>query len=275
MTGLKRGRREPWTCALITGASSGIGAGFARVLGAECDLVLTARATDALETVKQEIQRAHPMRAVTIVPADLTEPDGRAAVGAAAEGAGVDLLVNNAGMGSLGPVLETAPSTLQNTVDLNVAAPVMLARAIAPGMLDRAAAAGARAGLINVSSSAAFAPLPNFAAYAASKAFLLSFSEALREELRGRPIDVLTLCPGATKSAFGARAGFSGGQLPFAAEPDAVARAAMKALGRLPTLLTGPEGLALGPAALGRQLFAGALGVVTGRLARRSGAEGG
>lgn len=274
-------QRSPrvYRSALITGASSGIGAAFARVLGATTDLVLTARAADALEAVKQEIYRAHPARSITVVPADLTSEAGLAAVIAAGEAAGIDLLVNNAGMGVLGPVLESDPAQLTQLLRLNVEAPARLSRGLAPGMIARARGAAAdgasdvagRAGVIDVSSSAAFAPVPNFAAYAASKAFLLSFSEALREELRGEPVDVLTLCPGATRSDFGARAGYEGGQLPFAADPERVARAALGAIGRIPTLATGPEGAVLTPAALGRSAIAGALGAATRRLtARRS-----
>ncbi|MEO1328347.1 MAG: SDR family NAD(P)-dependent oxidoreductase [Pseudomonadota bacterium] len=255
--------------ALVTGASSGIGEAFAKRLAKTSDLVLTARSVEDLERVRSEILTAQPERTVRLAPADLTQPAGVEAVGEAAEAAGVDLLVNNAGAGALGPVLDADPEALSALIRLNVEAPVRLSRALLPGMLLRAETGGGRAGLIDVASSAAFAPVPNFAAYAASKAFLLSFSEALSAELRGRPIDVLTLCPGATRSDFGARAGYSGGQLPFAADPDRVAQAALAAIGRVPTLATGPEGVVLTPAAAGRSLFAGALERVTGLMSRR------
>ena len=131
-------------------------------------------------------------------------------------------MINNAGMGTLAPVVDTDPDALVATVRLNAEAPMALSRALLPDFLARARETGGRAGLINVASSAAFTPVPGMAAYAATKAFLLSFTEALAAELRGEPIDVMALCPGATRSEFGARAGFTGGQLPGAADPETV-----------------------------------------------------
>ncbi len=265
--------RRAYRCALVTGASSGIGEAFATLLAETSDLVLVARTEEKLNAVRETILAARPERRVEIVAADLATPEGLAATARAGEAAAIDLLVNNAGSGALGAVLETDPETLSTVARLNVEAPMRLSRALLPGMIARARTARSaggsdRAGLIDVASTAAFAPAPNFAAYAASKAFLLSFSEALRDELRSEPIDVLTLCPSATRSEFGARAGFQGGQLPFASDPSQVARAALAGIGRTPTLALGAEGVLLTPAGIGRSVLARLVGAATGRLTR-------
>ena len=228
--------------ALITGASSGIGAAFARGLPRTTELLLCGRDRDQLTALAQEL--TSPGRTVRTVIADLTEAAGRDSVVAAAESAAVDLVINNAGIGRIGRVIDNPAERETEIVLVNVLAPVELCRALLPGMLRRAENAqgstNARAGLINVSSAAAFAPMPFFATYAASKAFLLNYTEALAEELSDRPIDVLALCPGATKTRFFERAGIEKTGFTTVHEPERVAREALQALGHRTVHIVGP-----------------------------------
>jgi short-subunit dehydrogenase len=248
------GPRAEFRSAAITGASSGLGAAFSAVLPSDTNLLLTARNEKALRAVAGKVRREG--RRIDIVAADLSTSKGREAVIDACEDLEIDLLINNAGMGTYGPFLETDEHAIEATITVNLLAPVVLARRLLPGMIERARLAGRRAGIINVSSGAAFVPVPTMAVYGASKVFDLSFSEAIAAELGGEPIDVLALCPGPTRTQFGARAGFEQGNLPGAAAPERVARAAMKALGRRRTLITGVIGpLTFGPAAVARNLF--------------------
>lgn len=265
--------RHGYRRALITGASSGIGAAFAAELPAECALLLAGRDRERLDRVAA--RHARGGRTVETVACDLAGPDGVDALVAAADAFGIDLLVNNAGTGTVGPVLNQPVEAALATVQLNCLAVVALSRRLLPGMLARARDAGSRAGLIVVASAAAFAPVPYFAVYAASKAFDLHFTEALAEELRGEPVDVLALCPGATRTEFGARSGAGVANVPGAADPRAVAAGALAALGRERVHLTGPVTRAtLGPAMLPRRLVTGALGCVVRALAPSGGTAG-
>lgn len=250
--------RRPARFAAITGASSGIGKAFAETMPRETDLLLTARDEAALNELAMSL-RADGRR-VEVRAADLATAEGREAVATACEEFQIDLLVNNAGVGTYARFLEADAAALEQTVAVNVAAPMLLARKLLPGMIERARTGGQRAGLINVSSGAAFVPTPTLAVYGATKAFELSWSEAIAAELSGEPVDILTLCPGATRSEFGARAGYAGGSLPGAVDPRRVARAALRALGRQRTLVLGYlEPFALGPAAAARNLFGEAM----------------
>ncbi len=155
---------------------------------------------------------------------------------------------------------------------VNVVAVATLTRALLPGMIERARRDGHSAGLIIVSSTAAFAPVPYFATYAATKAFNLHYGEGLAEELRGQPVSVLVVCPGATRTAFGGRAGYEG-EMPGAAEPRDVARKALAALGRQTVVVTGTVSpVALNPLLAPRRLVTSALGagmrMVAGRARR-------
>lgn len=181
----------PYELALVTGASSGIGLALARRLSREGvpRLRLLARRVDRLHALAAEIPGAE------VVQADLTRPEGLARAAEAAEG--VDLLVNNAGFGMYGDFASSSADRLLEMITLNCQAPVRLAHAALPGMLERG-----RGAIVNVSSGMAFQPSPYLATYAASKAFLLWWSEALHEELRGRGVHVLTVCPGATPTEF-------------------------------------------------------------------------
>jgi len=223
--------------ALITGASSGIGEAFARGLPRATALLLAGRDRDRLSKLAQEL--TSPGRVVRIVTADLSEDQERGAAIAAAESAEVDLVINNAGIGKLGRVIENTPERESEMVKVNALTPVEICRALIPGMLRRAEQKQSRAGIINVSSAAAFGPMPFFATYAASKAFLLHYTEALAEELSDRPIDVLALCPGATKTRFFERAGIE--HLGFTMhEPDRVVREGLQALGHRTVHIVGP-----------------------------------
>jgi len=228
--------RTPPRAALVTGATSGIGEAFARALPAGTSLLLAGRNEAALGRLARELG---PGRLVETVGGDLAADHGLDTLSAAAERFGIDLLVCNAGLGPFGDFLSTPEGMLRETVSVNVMAPLVLLRRLLPGMTARAEVAGRRAGLIVVSSGAAFLPVPRFAAYAASKAFDLSLTEALAAELTDRPIDVLALCPAATRSRFGERAGF-GGNFPGAQHPAHVARSALAALGKQRTLVLGP-----------------------------------
>lgn len=216
--------------ALVTGATGGIGAAFARALPETTDLLLTGRDSERLVALKEEL--AFGERHIETMACDLTQPDDRQALIARAEELEIDLLINNAGMGNYGAVLDNDPESEVATVEVNCTAPVALTTALLPGMIERARLFGDRAGLINVSSTFAVQPVPYIATYCASKAFIQTWTEALAEELRRKPVDVLALAPGATRTPFAKRAGFGPGRLPFAAEPEQVAREAMRALGR-------------------------------------------
>ena len=179
-----------YRCALITGASSGIGEAFARALPKSTSLLLTGRDRAKLAHLASELANAE--RTVRSVAADLATVEGRQAVIGFAEGQPVDLLVNNAGVGHLGRVVDNPPERELEMAQLNMVAPVELTRALLPGLLKRSGE-GRRGGLIFVASAAAFMPIPLFATYAASKAFLLHYAEALAEELS----DYAGGCPGA------------------------------------------------------------------------------
>ncbi|MEV6596641.1 SDR family oxidoreductase [Actinoplanes sp. NPDC051346] len=185
--------------ALITGASSGIGAAYAREFAARgADLVLVARGEDAMHGLAGELRAAHGHR-VEIVPADLAEPGAadRVAARVAALGIDVDLLVNNAGFGMHGEFIAGDADRLTAQIQLNCVALVDLTRRFLPGMVARG-----RGAVVNVASTAAFQPLPNMAVYGATKAFVLSFSEALYAEARPAGVKVLAICPGATETPF-------------------------------------------------------------------------
>ena len=191
--------------ALVTGASAGLGVEFARQLSKRgYGLVLAARRKDRLEELAKELGNA---RAVAI---DLSKKDSAAKLLAdlAANGEVVDLLVNNAGFGLIGRFAEVDAKRERQMIDLNVGTLTDLCRAVAPGMIERKSG-----GIINVASTAAFQPGPKMAVYFATKAFVLSLSEALHEELKPHGIKVSCLCPGPTRTEFGDVAGFGGNGL--------------------------------------------------------------
>ncbi len=186
--------------ALITGASAGLGVDFARQLAAKGNrLVLVARRKERLEALATELGNARA------IEADLGEAGAsdRLMADLAAHGEHVDLLVNNAGFGLTGRFAELDGQRQRQMIDLNCGALVELAHAVLPGMIER------RQGrILNVASTAAFQPGPGMAVYFATKAFVLSFSEALHEEVKGQGVIVSALCPGPTATEFGEVAGF-------------------------------------------------------------------
>ena len=185
--------------ALITGASSGIGEAFALALASQgFDLILVARSEDKLTALAKQLTELHSRR-VEVVTADLTHPGSAAKVHAAAQALGmpVDLLVNNAGFGSVGSFEKLDAERERQEVLLNCAAVVDMTHAFLPAML-----AQKRGGIINVASMAAFQPLPYMSVYAATKAFVLSFSRGIRGEVRGRGVNMLCVCPGPVDTPF-------------------------------------------------------------------------
>jgi hypothetical protein len=184
-------------CALVTGASSGIGAAYARALHARGErVVLVARRAERLETLAREFGGARP---ALPLPCDVTAPDAgeRIAAFLRDQGLHIDLLVNNAGSGDTGAFHDQDEARLRAMVDLNVTALVVLTRRVLPGMLDRG-----RGRIVNVVSTGAFQPVPFLGLYSATKSCVLSFTEALATELRGRGITVQALCPGLTDTEF-------------------------------------------------------------------------
>ncbi len=194
--------------ALVTGASSGIGAAYARGLRARGErVVLVARRADRLDSLARELGgEPHGLAWAT----DLAEPRAAEALrgGLEARGIAVDTLVNCAGLGHTAPFEEQREEAIRAMLDVNVRALVELTRAFLPGMRARG---GGR--IVNVASNAAFQPVPYLTVYAATKAFVLSFTEGLAEELRGTGIRVQALCPGITATEFLDVAGTHPGQL--------------------------------------------------------------
>ena len=186
--------------ALITGASSGLGAEFARQLAPYASrLLLVARRNDRLEALRSELEALHPELVVLIYSADLAGEDQRVAfVGwVRAQGVKVDFLVNNAGLGDHGEFLTSDWERVKSMLDVNISALTHLTHLLLPAMVE-----GGRAAILNVSSVASFFPLPKMAVYSATKAYVTSFSEALAMELRPRGISVTALCPGPVPTEF-------------------------------------------------------------------------
>lgn len=187
------------TTAVVTGASSGIGVEFARQLAARgADLVLVARRADRLESLAAAVRDEHGVT-VHVVPADLALPRAGAALAAelGTRGIVVDTLIANAGFGTYGDFADEDGARIADEIAVNVAAVVDLAHALYPGMLARG-----RGALVAVASTAAYQPVPKMAVYGATKAFVLSFTEALWWEARHSGLRVLALSPGATESEF-------------------------------------------------------------------------
>jgi short-subunit dehydrogenase len=185
---------------LITGASAGLGAEFARQCARRGEeLVLVARRRDLLEDLAGKVGKAH------VIAADLSAPEAPRRLLDEVKGRGlvVSTLINNAGFGLIGRFADLPLGRQRQMLDLNVAALTELTHLVLPKMRSRG-----RGGILNLASTAAFQPGPGFAVYFASKAFVLSFTEALHQELKGTGVKVSALCPGPTSTEFGAVAGF-------------------------------------------------------------------
>jgi short-subunit dehydrogenase len=191
------------TTALITGASTGIGRSLARVFARQGhDLAITARHEEPLQTLKQELTAAFTVNVHTAI-ADLSAPDGAALLRDDLDRAGVtvDVLVNNAGVGVFGDFPKTDLAEELRLIQLNVSSLVALTKYYLPGMIARR-----RGRILHVASTAAFLPGPHMSVYYASKAFVLSFSDATADEVRDTGVTISVLCPGPTTSNFQARA---------------------------------------------------------------------
>jgi short-subunit dehydrogenase len=185
--------------ALITGASSGLGEQFAETLAARgCDVILAARSEPALDALATRLAATHGIRAYAL-RTDLSEPFGPAVLhdDVTRLGLQVDLLINNAGFGLGGAFLDHPLRREQEQIQVNIQALVALTHLFVPAMVARR-----RGGVINLASAAAFQGVPYLSVYAATKAFVLSFSEALGRELRDSRVHVLAVCPGAVATRF-------------------------------------------------------------------------
>lgn len=186
--------------ALITGASAGIGREFARQLAGRVDtLVLVARRKTRLEELRTELIGRHPRLRIEIRPADLSQGAAVDALisSATTQKPAIDLLINNAGLGDLGAFVTADPERIDQIMQVNMVALTRLTRALLPSMIEQK-----RGAILNVSSSASFLPIPNFAVYAATKAYVTSLTEALRGELHGTKIHLSALCPGPVRTEF-------------------------------------------------------------------------
>ena len=192
----------PNRAALITGASSGIGAEIARVLHDRGHhVVLVARRADRLDELAAELGGR-----TSVVPADLSRREARATLASQVSQLGleIDILVNNAGLSTMGPQQRADTEAELDMLEVDVAAVVDLCTRFVPPMVSRRHGA-----VLNVASVGAFGPLPGQAVYGASKAFVLSYTHALRAELKGTGVSATTLCPGPVHTGFGEQAGFT------------------------------------------------------------------
>lgn len=214
--------------ALITGASSGIGAEFASQLaGRGMHLILVARRKEKMTEVATDLNTRHGTRC-HIVAVDLADPDsGRRLFEEVKRlGVNVELLVNNAGVGLIGQIETTTPEEVRRMLNLNLLTLTDLTYRILPGMLQQKHGA-----IINMSSQAAFQPVAFMAAYSASKSYILHFSEALWAEARSRGVTVTALCPGVTRTEFFDRAGAPGWLEKHSSHsPGKVVKTALKAM---------------------------------------------
>jgi hypothetical protein len=189
--------------ALVTGASGGIGEELARLLAAGgADLVLVARSEDKLATLARDLSAAHRVQA-RVIAQDLSAPEAPDRIGDALDSTGlaVDILVNNAGFAVYGPFVETPADDEMRMLQVNIVALTALTKRLLPPMVKRG-----HGRVLNVASTAAFQPGPLMAAYYASKAYVLSLSEALANETGGTGVTVTCLCPGPTHTGFQDRA---------------------------------------------------------------------
>jgi hypothetical protein len=253
--------------ALITGATAGIGAAFARELAARgYDLVLVARDGPRLEALASELRGRHAIAAESLA-ADLSGDDGVERVVARLAGLpALTLVVNNAGFGTAG-ALATAPADVQERMlRLHVLAPMRLTRAALPGLLERR-----RGAVVNVSSVASFLYGAGSVNYCASKAYLTTFSEGLGAELAGTGVQVQALCPGFTRTEFHQRIGPAAGDHPkwMWLTADAVVRASLGQLDRRGPVICVPGLLYKALVVVVRLLPRRLIGALTGRQYRR------
>lgn len=186
--------------ALITGASAGIGREFARQLASRAHtIVLVARREQQLLDLRDELSERSPKLRIAVHRSDLARAEEIEELLRWIEGEGlaIDLLINNAGLGDIGAFATADPERITQMMLVNMVALTRLTRGLLPALI-----AQKRGAILNVSSSASFLPMPNFAVYAATKAYVTSFSEALRSELLGTGVSVTALCPGPVRTEF-------------------------------------------------------------------------
>lgn len=254
--------------ALVTGATSGIGTAFAAALPPETALLLTGRDTQALDRLAERF--GVDGRKVETLAADLADEAGVQALIDRADALDVDLLISNAGFGDFGRFVENDPKRELDMIAVNVRAVVALTRGLLPGMTARAKERGERSGVITVSSTLAFVPAPMLATYAATKTFELNWGEAVAEEMRGAPVDMLVFCPGATRTNFFRRGGLPESMLRLSETPEAAARKALRALGRRRVMVSQrPHRFALGLQTLLRRFMTFGIGRYLERAGRR------
>jgi uncharacterized protein len=195
----RQDRRET---ALITGASAGIGLDLARLMAPAFDLILTARNHQRLEELGKELEARHGNRA-QVIPADLSRPESPQLMfdEVTRRGLCVDVLINNAGFGAYGEFRDIAWQTEAEMIQVNITALSQLTRLCLPQMIGRK-----HGRIMNVASTAGFQPGPLMAVYYATKAYVISFSEAIANELKGTGVSVTCLAPGATATEFASRA---------------------------------------------------------------------
>ena len=231
MVGTSAVALDRWNRALVTGASSGIGAAMSRILAENgTDLIVVARDQARLDALAAELQAAHDVT-VEVLVADLSDRDQLDVVVERLQSLSspVDLLINNAGFGFAGDFIDLDPDRERSVVDVNVSAMHRLAHAAGTAMSARQ-----QGGILNVSSVAGFGPSPKSATYAATKAFVTSFSEALHMELGPLGVVVSCLCPGLTRTEFQQRANFETDAIPDALwqDADVVAEAGLRGLAK-------------------------------------------
>ncbi len=190
-----------YTCALITGASAGLGEEFVKqLLGHVDQFILVARRLDRLEHTAAEIQKTHPDTKVIVIATDVSNSEERVLLGKKVAEAGLipDLLINNAGLGDYGEFVTAEWGMLDQMLRVNIDALTHLTHLFAPSMAKQK-----RGWILNVSSLANTLAIPDFGVYAATKSYVSSFSEALRIELKDSGVEVMSLCPGPVKTEFG------------------------------------------------------------------------
>jgi hypothetical protein len=201
---MENGRSTERATALVTGASAGLGVEYAKLFAADGhDLVLIARRREKLDELAASLARDHGTK-VTVIPADLQQENAPRRIFEEVKAAGltIEFLVNNAGFGSNGPFAQLDAEREVGMIDLNVRALVHLTRLFLPGMIERK-----HGRILNIGSTAGFAPGPYMATYYATKAFVVSFTEALSYELKGTGVTATVSCPGATATEFAQVAG--------------------------------------------------------------------
>lgn len=213
--------------ALITGASSGIGEALShRFAERGHDLIVTARREDKLKALAETLTSEHGT-GVHVIACDLTQPDGpgELAGAVAALGVDVDILVNNAGVAYTGNFQDLESNTVDMLLDLNIVSLTKLTHLFLPAMIARGAGR-----ILNVGSVASFQPVPSMSLYAASKAFVLSLTEGLSEEVRGTGVSVTALCPGLTRTEMVESLQAEGIPAFMMSSPEEVAREGYEAL---------------------------------------------